>query len=101
MELPCKFCCPLNIACVYRPPDSQIKDFCDALETSLARVDLRSCDVLVLGDFNATSPRWFSSDPLSDAGLCLSRLLFNSVFSSWCQFQHIYVQMARWDIALT
>ena len=71
VELSCKSCRPLIIACVYRSPHSQIHDFCDALETSLSRVDLRSCDVLVLGDFNATLPRWLSSDPLSDAGTVL------------------------------
>ena len=71
VEISWASCRPLIVACVYRPPDSAIKDFCDDLETSLSRVDLTKCDVIVLGDFNATSPTWLMSDPLSSAGAVL------------------------------
>ena len=96
VEISSASCRPLVLACIYRPPDSSMKEFCDALETSLSRVSLNKCDVLVVGNFNATSPRWLASDSfIIAAALCSSRPLFSLVFASWCHLPRISIRMAR------
>ena len=62
------------LGCFYRPPSSDIDDFCSALESSFSQIDLLRSDVFLLGDFNATSPSWLPSDTLNRAGSLLEPL---------------------------
>ena len=59
------------IGLYYRPPDSPAEALSAAVEESVIRLDLRESDLLLLGDFNATSPTWLSTDSLSAAGAVL------------------------------
>ena len=61
----------LLLGCVYRPPDKSVEDYCTTLESVFAQVDHTSTEVILLGDFNATSPAWQSSDSYNSAGLVL------------------------------
>ena len=49
------------LECVYRPPSSQQVDvdrFTTLLEQTLEKIDIAKTMVVLLGDFNATSPAW-------------------------------------------
>ena len=61
----------LLLGCLYRPPDKPIEDYCTALETTIAQIDLTTTEVILLGDFNATSPAWLSSDSYNSIGRVL------------------------------
>ena len=56
------------LGCAYRPPDSLITDFCSALELFFSKIDPITHEIILLGDFNATSPKWLSSDSYNKAG---------------------------------
>ena len=71
------------LGCLYRPPCTNPADFADALESSLSKIDSHHKIVLV-GDFNATSPHWCSTDSFSDAGKALALS-----FSTFGLHQHV------------
>ena len=61
---------PLVVGCVYRPPSSSSADvehFVDCMDAT-EKVDHRSSHVAIVGDFNATSPQWCSTDVFNAAG---------------------------------
>ena len=61
----------LLIGCYYRPPKSaaaEVDAFVEALESTFSRINLSSTDVVLLGDFNATSSTWCALGDTSDAG---------------------------------
>ena len=60
--------------CFYRPPGGCIAKFSEALENSFSDIDLERYNVMLLGDFNAASPSWLSTDSLSPAGSALEPL---------------------------
>ena len=62
------------IGVYYRPPDSSADDLSAAIEATVMRMDMRTSEVLILGDFNTTSPAWLSPDSLSAAGAVLQPL---------------------------
>ena len=62
------------IGVYYRPPDSSADDLSAAIEATVMRMDMRTSEVLILWDFNATSPAWLSTDSLSAAGAVLQPL---------------------------
>ena len=64
---------PLLFGCYYRPPSSDLPSFLSALESTLIRFDYRRMDVLLAGDFNATSPSWLSTDSHNAVGLLLEQ----------------------------
>ena len=61
----------LLVGCFYRPPNGDASAFAEALESSVNRIDLRHTFVLLVGDFNAKSPSWLSSDGYNAAGRVL------------------------------
>ena len=64
----------LLIACFYRAPENSvisIERFTTALEQSFSRIDLAKFYVVILGDFNATSPQWNKTDLYNSAGRSL------------------------------
>ncbi len=60
-------CQTLIVGCLYRPPSSDSSILSDDLELTFNKIDFRHKVVLV-GDFNATSPSWCSSDKYNVAG---------------------------------
>ena len=48
--------------------------FVEALESTFSRINLLSTDVVLLGDFNATSSTWCALDDTSDAGRTLEQV---------------------------
>ena len=81
----------LLFGCFYRPPSSDIDRFCSTLESSFSHLDLQRADVFLLGDFNATSPSWLSSDDYNSAGTVLQplflQLSLQQLMSSATRFQ--------------
>ena len=72
---------PLLLGCFYRPPSSlvgDIEEFARCLEMSLDKVDLLRHRVVIVGDFNATSPSWHSTDTYNAAGKHLESALSQS-----------------------
>ncbi len=61
----------LLFGCYYRPPSSDLSAFTVALETSLHDIDFNNHDVILAGDFNATSPTWSPTDSFNPAGSIL------------------------------
>ena len=59
---------PIIIGSVYRPPASAATHFVQALETTVSRLDLSRCHLVLVGDFNAKSPSWQFSDDYNPAG---------------------------------
>ncbi len=55
------------LGCVYRPPSSDPSILSDNLELTFDKID-RRLRVVLVGDFNATSPSWCSSDSYNIAG---------------------------------
>ena len=53
---------------IYRSPSSGIMSFDVALETTVLNIKAGHEDLLV-GDFNATSPNWCTTDLYNEAGL--------------------------------
>ena len=74
MEIQLRSSSPLIVGCFYRPPDSQVSAFSDSLDLSFSRLDISRTKVLLVGDFNAKSPSWLSSDCYNAAGLILEPL---------------------------
>ena len=64
----------LLFGCFYRPPNSNLAQFCSALEACFSEVDFHRADVFLLGDFNATIPPWLPSDSYKSAGSVLEPL---------------------------
>ena len=67
---------PLLIGCYYRPPKYSIMDvdeFITALESAFLMINLSSMDVVLLGDFNATSSAWCALDNTNIAGRLLEQ----------------------------
>ena len=66
------------LGCVYRPPSmthSDVENFTSLLEQSLERVNISKNMVVILGDFNATSPTWTCGvDQYNTAGKSLQPL---------------------------
>ena len=65
------------LGCVYRPPSSlstDIERFLDCMDATLENLDWSRSQVAILGDFNATSPQWCSTDEYNAAGRCLEPL---------------------------
>ena len=65
------------LGCIYRAPSSLLSDvdrFAVSLESALDKVDERRSTVVLVGDFNATSPVWNSSDSYNAAGRSLESL---------------------------
>ena len=61
------------LGCVYRPPSSLLTDidrfeFLDVLNASLERISQRRTHIVVVDDFNATSPQWRSTDSHNATG---------------------------------
>ena len=56
------------LGCAYRPPDSLITDFCSALELLFSKINPITHETILLGDFNATSLKWLSSDLYNKVG---------------------------------
>ena len=81
----------LLFGCFHSPPNSDIDKFCSALESSFSHLDLQRADVFLLGDFNATSPSWLSSDDYNSAGTVLEplflQLSLQQLLSSATRFQ--------------
>ena len=61
----------LLLGCVYRTPSSNVQDFISALDSSLHQVDHSREEVLLVGDFNASSPPWLPSASYNAAGASL------------------------------
>ena len=61
----------LILGCYYRPPSSDLSAFLSALESSVSLTDYTRQDVLLVGDFNATSPSWLCTDSYNPAGSLL------------------------------
>ena len=74
VEIQLRSSSPLIVGCFYRPPDSQVSAFSDSLDLSFSRLDISRTKVLLVGDFNAKSPSWLSSDCYNAAGLILEPL---------------------------
>ena len=56
---------------MYRPPSSDVSEFLSSLDSTLHLVDPEREEVLLVGDFNATSPYWLPSDAYNAAGAVL------------------------------
>ena len=71
IEIQLSGCRSLIFGCLYRPPSSSevdIDEFARCLELSLDSVDFRRSHAILVGDFNATSPTWYSQDNYNAAG---------------------------------
>ena len=66
---------PCVVGCLYRPPCSNPRQFCQQLEASLQHFNVMSKNLLLLGDFNAKNAQWLHSDATDLAGDYLSCLL--------------------------
>ena len=64
-------CKSLLLGCVYRPPSPDVSEYLSSLDTTLHLVDPEREEVLLVGDFNATSPTWLPSDAYNAAGAAL------------------------------
>ena len=60
-----------HFCCFYRASDADVADFASQLEASVHLVDLARSQLLLVGDFNARSPLWNSSDVYNQAGRIL------------------------------
>ena len=76
---------PLILGCYYRPPSSDLSAFLSALESSVSLTDYTRQDVLLVGDFNATSPSWLCTDSYNPAGS-----LLEPAFLQHGLTQHVY-----------
>ncbi len=64
------------IGCYYRPPKNNytaIDDFVVSMETTFDRINLARTDVVLVGDFNATSSSWCTEDSTSVSGRLLDQ----------------------------
>ena len=71
---------PLLIGCYYRPPTSStadVEDFISSLELTFGDLDLSSSDVVLVGDFNAISSTWCSSDRTNLPGRLLEPIFLS------------------------
>ena len=61
------------VSCLYRPPTADPQALGAALEDSMDKILLSDSfsDVVVVGDFNATSPAWCATDSYNAAGRLL------------------------------
>ena len=79
----CSFSTPLIIGCIYRPPSTATADinkFTACLEDAFDKIDkcnhnINRPNIALVGDFNATSPKWCASDKYN----CAGRLIEESV----------------------
>ena len=65
----------LVIACIYRPPRSDHRQFCTQLEDALRKLQTTTPHVLLLGDFNAKNAQWLDTDVTDASGDSLACLL--------------------------
>ena len=63
----------LVVACLYRPPGSDLQQFASDFEISVNKLPPNQ-KVLIVGDFNATSPNWCPTDTYNEAGRVLEPL---------------------------
>ncbi len=66
--------CPLLVGCYYRPPlgtTQVVNCFTSSLETTFARINLASTNVIIVGDFNATHSSWCTLDTTTSTGRLL------------------------------
>jgi len=64
----------LLVCSVYRPPNSPLAPFMQALEESLVAARRHRCQLLVAGDLNARCHAWYDGDNTDEAGDALSQL---------------------------
>lgn len=63
----------LIIGCLYRPPDQDPSIFAEKLESALDQINLSHTHLVLVGDFNARSPSWCSTDRYNPAGKMLEQ----------------------------
>lgn len=66
----------LLVCSVYRPPNSPLVPFMQALEKSLVAAQRTGCHLLLAGDFNARCHAWYDGDSTDEAGDELSQLFY-------------------------
>ncbi len=66
----------LILGCLYRPPTSDSSIFAEALEDAIDNINHQH-KILLVGDFNATSPAWCASDSYNEAGRLLEPLFYS------------------------
>ena len=65
---------PLLLGCYYRPPTGTteaVNRFTSSLDTTFAQINLKSTDVIIVEDFNATHSSWCTLDTTTSAGRSL------------------------------
>ena len=83
IEARVQFSTPLIVGCIYRPPSTATADinkFTACLEDAFDKIDkcnhnINRPNIALVGDFNATSPKWCASDKYN----CAGRLIEESV----------------------